>query len=86
MMAPAVDDDLRRGQELRAEQKVEHRQRSHHHNQRKGAVDGMGLQQEIDGSGQAESGKNDKQNQVHRSVHLRGECRLPCSGRLKQKP
>ena len=29
---------------------------------------GWRLQQEIDGSGQAESGKQDKQNQVHRSV------------------
>jgi hypothetical protein len=28
----------------------------------------MTLQQEVDGSGQAESGKDDKQDQVHRFV------------------
>jgi hypothetical protein len=28
----------------------------------------MALQQEVDGSGQAQTCKNDKENQVHRSV------------------
>jgi hypothetical protein len=63
-----VDDDLRGGQELRAQQQVKHGQRGHHHNQRQGAVDGMALEQEVDGSGQAESGKEKKQDQVHRSL------------------
>ena len=41
----------------------------------------MLLQQEIDGSCQAECGKDDKQNQVHRSVtYGRGR---ECSGRLR---
>ncbi len=78
-----VDDDLRGGEELRAEQQVEDGQRRHHHDQREGAVDGMRLQQEINGSRQAECGKDDKQNQVHRSVTF---WRVPDmkSGRLRK--
>ena len=62
-----VDDDLRDGEELRAEKQVEDGERGHDDDQRKCAVDGMGLQQEIDGSREAESGKEEEQNQVHRS-------------------
>ena len=65
-----VNDDLRDGEKLRAEQQVEHGQRGHDHDQREGAVDGMGLQQEIDGSGETESGKKEKQDQVHRALLL----------------
>jgi len=57
---------LRNGKKFCAEEKIEHRERGHDDDQRKGAVDGMGLQQEIDGSREAESGKEEKQNQVHR--------------------
>ena len=63
-----VDDNLRSGQELSAKQEVKHGQRSHDHNQREGTADGMALKQEVDGSSKAESGKDDKENQVHRSV------------------
>ena len=52
-----IDDDLRSGQKLCAQQQVEDGQRGHHHNQRQGAVDGMALEQEVDGPSQAESGK-----------------------------
>ena len=64
-----VDDDFQcGGEKLRSQQKVEDSQGCHHHNQREGAVDGMGLQQEVNGSCQAEYGKDDKQDQVHRTV------------------
>ncbi len=66
-----IDDDLRGGQKLRAKQQIKHGQRGHHHDQREGAVDGMALEQQIDGPGQAESGKKEKQNQVHRSLAYR---------------
>ncbi len=61
-----VDDDLSDGEELRAEQEVKHGQRGHDDDERESAVDGMGLQQEIDGSREAESGKEEEQDQVHR--------------------
>ncbi len=61
-----VDDDLGDGEKLRAEQQVEDGQRGHDHDQRKGAVNGMGLHQEIDGSREAESGKKEEQDQMHR--------------------
>jgi hypothetical protein len=42
----------------------------------------MALEQEVDGSGQAKSGKNDKQDQVHRSIAC-GKCRLEKTGGLR---
>ena len=73
-----IDDDLRGSKELCAEQEIEHRQRSHHDNQRQGAVDGMCLEQEIDGPCEAESGKNEKQNQMHRDLMFK------CAGESRQ--
>ena len=61
-----IDNDLRDGKKFSAEQQIEHGKRGHDHDQRKGAVDGMGLPQEIDGSREAKTGKEEKQNQVHR--------------------
>jgi hypothetical protein len=47
----------------------------------------MALEQEIDGSGEAESGKEEEQNQVHRSAAYGlepGEKRRPVRGREKR--
>ena len=60
-----VDDDLGDGEELRAEKQVENGERSHDDDERERAVNGMGLQQEIDGSSEAESGKQEEQDQMH---------------------
>ena len=71
-----VDDDLSDGEELRAEEQVEDGEGSHDDDEREGAVDGMGLQQEIDGSSEAESGKKEEQDQMHRgSRKIPPECK-----------
>ena len=60
-----VHDDLHGGDELRAQQQVQYRERAHHHDQRQRAVDGMPLQQQIQCSRHAQPAKDDKQNQMH---------------------
>ena len=65
-----IDDDLGGRQELRAQQEVEHGQRAHHHNQREGAVDGVALEQKVQGSCYTKAAKEDEENQIHARAFL----------------
>ena len=61
-----VDDDLRGGQELRAQRPVEDGQRHHHHHQRQRAVDGVALEEQVQCSAQCQCAKEDEECQLHR--------------------
>ena len=63
-----VDDDLGGGEELGAEQQVEHRQRTHHDDQRERAVDRVALEKEVQGSRHAKTAEDEEEKQVHASV------------------
>jgi hypothetical protein len=64
-----VDDHLGGGEKLRAQEQVEHGQRAHHHDERKGAVDGVALQQEVKSSCYAEPPKKMKRTSTWSCVH-----------------
>jgi hypothetical protein len=52
-----IHDDLRGGQELRAQKKVKDGQGGHDNNERQCTVDGVALEEEVDGSSQTEARK-----------------------------
>ena len=57
-----IDDDLHRGDEFGAQQQIDQRQRSHHHDQRQRAVDGMLLHQEVDRTSYTQRREDEEQN------------------------
>ena len=60
-----VDDDLGGGKELRAEREVEDGQRHHDHDERKRAVDGVALQQQVDCACGGKHAEDDEEGQLH---------------------
>jgi hypothetical protein len=60
-----VDDDLRGGEELGTEGPVEDSERHHHNDQRESAVDGVTLQEQVEGSCYGQRAKDDKECQLH---------------------
>ncbi len=62
---PGVDDDLCGGEKFGSERPVKDGQRHHDHDQRERRVDGMPLQQEVNGSCDGEQTKDDEQCQLH---------------------
>ena len=61
MIGAGIDNHLRGGEEFGTEQQIKHRQRTHHHDQRKRAVDGMGLQEQVQGTRYAESAEDEEE-------------------------
>ncbi len=63
-----INDDLHGGDKLRPQQQVNHGERSHHHNQRQRAVDGMLLREQVNGAAHAHRRENKEKNQMQHDV------------------
>src|ERR1700678_113767 len=59
-----VDDYLHRGDEFGAQEQINDRQRTHHHDQRQRAVDGVLLHQQVNGARHAQNRENKKENKT----------------------
>ena len=65
MIAPRVDNHLRRGDEFTAQLQVENCQRPHHADQRKRAGDGVRLHHQIDGAEDGDRGEEEEEDRGH---------------------
>src|SRR5208283_156174 len=63
-----INDDLHGGDELSAQQQVDHRERSHHHDQRQRAVDGVFLHKQVNGTAHAHRREDKEENQMQHDV------------------
>ena len=68
-----IDNDLHGGHEFRAQQQVQQGQRTHHHNQRQGAVDGVLLHQQVDRPTYTQRREDEEENKRQHGYPLRNQ-------------